>query len=88
MAREELVVLSNKRHFTMIKKSKTNDAPGMFGDRSRNPNGPLRAKRSDTKIGTIEKIYDIDLGVRSDMQWGTYKKKFEVDSVNDLITGR
>jgi len=31
-----------------------NDAPGMRGYRSRNENGPLRAKRGDTLIGTIE----------------------------------
>lgn len=32
-----------------------NDAPGMKGDRSRNDDGQLRQKRSDTHIGTIEK---------------------------------
>jgi hypothetical protein len=41
---------------------KNNDAPGMRGDRSRNDNGELRQKRSDTHIGTIEQKYNLDLG--------------------------
>lgn len=44
------------------------DAAGMRGIRSRNKGGELRQKRSDTKIGTIEKKYGIDLKVRSDME--------------------
>ena len=44
-----------------------NDAPGMKGCRSRNQSGLLRDKRDDTHIGTIEKQYGIDFGVRSDM---------------------
>ena len=39
-------------------------------------------------MGTIEKQYDRDFGVRSDMQLGTYLKQNEVDSLNDLITGK
>jgi hypothetical protein len=62
-----------------------NDAPGMRGERSRNDNGELRQKRSDTHIGTIEKKYDIDLGVRSDMHLGTLLKKNDIASLNDLI---
>lgn len=65
-----------------------NDAPGMKGYRSRNVTGPLRDKRDDTKIKTIEKKYDINLGVRSDMQLGTYLKKHNLKSLNDLITGK
>ena len=61
------------------------DAPGMKGIRSRNKNGKLRDKRDDTHIGTIEKKYGIDLGVRSDMQLGTYLKKHQIKSLNDLI---
>ncbi len=64
------------------------DAPGMRGDRSRNKSGPLRDKRDDTHIGTIEKEYDIDLGVRSDMQLGTYLKREGIKSLNDLINDR
>ena len=65
-----------------------NDAPGMKGYRSRNKDGQLRDKRDDTKIGTIEKQYGIDLGVRDDMELGTYLKKHSIESLNDLITGK
>ncbi len=64
---------------------KHNDAPGMRGDRSRNENGPLRAKRGDTHVGTIEKQYHIDFGVRSDMQLKTLLKQTGHDSLNDLM---
>lgn len=66
----------------------TNDAPGMVGCRSRNENGPLRAKRGDTHVETIENIYGIDLGVRGDMHLETLLKLKGVDSLNDLITGQ
>jgi hypothetical protein len=62
-----------------------NDAPGMRGERSRNDNGELRKKRSDTHIGTIEQNYNIDLNVRSDMHLGTYLEKNNIVSLNDLI---
>ncbi len=65
-----------------------NDAPGMRGIRSRTENGPLRVKRGDTHIATIEQQYRIDLGVRGDMHWQTYKSLFCINSLNDLITGR
>lgn len=67
---------------------KNNDAPGMRGDRSRNDDGQLRQKRSDTHIGTIEKKYDIDLEVRSDMHLGTYLEKNSIASLNDLINDK
>ncbi|MNF62815.1 hypothetical protein D3C85_110220 [compost metagenome] len=65
-----------------------NDAPGMKGNRSRNNDGELRQKRSDTHIGTIEKNYSIDLGVRSDMHLGTYLEKNDINSLNDLINNK
>jgi len=65
-----------------------NDAVGMRGDRSRNENGQLRDKRDDTHMGTIEKQYDIDLDVRSDMHLGTYLEEHNIKSLNDLINGR
>lgn len=60
----------------------------MRGYRPRNQNGQLRDKRDDTHIGTIEKQYGIDLGVRSDMQLGTYLKQEGIKSLNDLINGK
>lgn len=65
------------------------DAPGMRGYRPRNKSdGELRKKRSDTHIGTIEKMYGVDLNVRSDMKLGTFLKKNDITSLNDLITGK
>ncbi len=65
-----------------------NDAPGMKGYRSRNKKGPLRDKRDDTHMGTIEEMYDRDFNVRDDMHLGTFLKKRDVKSLNDLITGK
>lgn len=62
------------------------DAPGMKGYRSRNKSGPLRDKRDDTHISTIEDKYHKDLGVRGDMHLGNYLKQRHVKSLNDLIT--
>jgi hypothetical protein len=61
------------------------DAAGMKGIRSRNKNGRLRDKRDDTHIGTIEKQYGINLGVRSDMHLGNFLKQHHIKSLNDLI---
>lgn len=61
------------------------DAPGMRGIRSRNQGGHLRDKRDDTHVGTIEKKYDRDFGVRSDKQLGNFLKEKGVASLNDLI---
>ena len=68
--------------------SKSKDAPGMRGYRSRNEGGQLRDKRNDTHMGTIEKQYGRDFNVRSDMQLGTYLRKTGTKSLNDLITGK
>ncbi len=61
------------------------DAPGMRGERSRNHDGQLRDKRDDTHMGTIERQYDRDFGVRSDKQLGDFLKEEGVASLNDLI---
>lgn len=61
------------------------DAPGMRGYRSRDQDGHLRDKRDDTHMGTIEKQYDRDFGVRSDKQLGTYLRENGIKSLNDLI---
>lgn len=68
-----------------MKKRCKNDAPGMTGCRSRNTKGPLRAKRGDTFVGTIEKQYGVDFGVRSDMHLDTLLKQKNEDSLNDLL---
>ncbi len=61
------------------------DAPGMRGERSRNKSGPLRDTRNDKHVGTLEKQYNRDFGVRDDMQVGTLLEKTGMKSVNDLI---
>jgi hypothetical protein len=61
------------------------DAPGMRGERSRNDDGQLRDKRDDTHMGTIEKQYNRDFGVRSDKQLGNFLKENDIASLNDLI---
>ena len=65
-----------------------NDAPGMKGNRSRTLDGTLREKRGDTFVGTIEKQYNKDFGVRSDMHLDTLLDKKKVDSLNDLINSK
>lgn len=63
----------------------SNDAPGMKGDRSRTKQGPLRRKRNDTHVGTIEDLYGQDFDVRSDMELGTLLRREGKSSLNDLL---
>ena len=61
------------------------DAPGMKGYRSRDEDGELRAKRGDTHVGTIEKEYRVDFGVRSDMRLDTLLEREGANSLKDLL---
>lgn len=63
----------------------TKDAKGMKGERSRNPHGPLREKRGDTYVETIERQYGVDFNVRGDMHLDTLLEKKGYDSLNDLL---
>lgn len=45
----------------------------------------FRRKRGDTKVGTIERTYNIDLGVRADAKLSTVLKKFGAASVTELV---
>jgi len=45
----------------------------------------FRKKRSDTKMGTIEKKYGKDFGVRSDKKLGNYLKEKGYDSLSELL---
>lgn len=45
----------------------------------------LRRKRSDTKIGTVERRYDRDFGVRSDKKLGNYLKEQGFPSLSKLL---
>lgn len=64
---------------------KDTNAPKMPGHAARNQTGKLRAIREDTLIGTLEKRYDVDFGVRSDMTWGALKEKTGVTSVKKAL---
>lgn len=64
----------------------SNDDPGMKGCRSRNEgNGKLRAKRGDTRVGTIEAQYGVDLGMRGDARLDTALDRYGVDSLSQLL---
>ena len=69
------------RHAPPVK----HDAPGMKGQRSRNEDGQLRQKRSDTHAKTIEQQYGVDLGVRDDKHLGNILEDEGVASLNDLL---
>lgn len=60
-------------------------AKGMHTDRTRNGDGELRQKRGDTRVGNIEREYDIDLGVRSDMRLDTLRQRTGLTSIEDLV---
>ena len=57
----------------------------MRGYRSRTEHGPLRAKRGDTNVETIEKQYDLEFDVRGDMHLDTLLEKKGFSSLNDLL---
>jgi hypothetical protein len=57
----------------------------MKGQRARTESGTLRQKRGDTHAGTIEELYHVDLGVRSDKKLSNVLKDEGVDSLNDLL---
>lgn len=62
------------------------DDPGMRGNRSRNEtNGRLRDTRDDKHVGTLEKQYGRDFGVRSDMHVNTLLNQTGIPSVSKLI---
>ncbi|MBU1256272.1 hypothetical protein KKA49_01140 [Patescibacteria group bacterium] len=54
--------------------------------RSRTKQGVFRPLRSDTKIDTIEKKYNVDLGVRPDMKLGNYLKKKGYPSLSQMLS--
>lgn len=53
--------------------------------RSRDSNGQHRQKRGDTYVGNIEKTYDIDFGVRSDMHVETLRKQHGDKSLTQIV---
>ncbi|MDI6795716.1 MAG: hypothetical protein QMD09_02170 [Desulfatibacillaceae bacterium] len=69
----------------MLEARKMADAPGMRGERSRNQNGRLRDTRDDKHVGTLERQYNRDFGVRSDMHVDTLLEETGMPSVSKLI---
>ncbi len=57
----------------------------MTTDRSRTKQGTYQRMRSDTKIGTIEKRYGVDLGTRSDKKLGNYLKEKGYPSLSSML---
>lgn len=51
----------------------------------RTQSGKFRSRRSDTKVSTIEKQYNIDLGVHSDMKLGNYLDQKGYSSLSKLL---
>jgi hypothetical protein len=60
-------------------------ATGMNTNRTRDDNGQLRQKRADTLVGNIEREYDVDFGVRSDMELGTLRQQIGLTSIDALV---
>ena len=57
----------------------------MKTQRSKNESGQFVAKRFDTKISTIEKKYNVDLGVRGDMKLGNYLEQKGYPSLSKML---
>jgi len=53
--------------------------------KKRNNGGRMPEKRTDTLVRTIEKKYQIDFGVRSDMKLGNFLKKQGLPSLSKLL---
>lgn len=61
------------------------DDPEMTGQRARNITGRLMKKRGDTLVGTLEDMYHVDLGVRSDMKLDTLRERYKQTQIAKLI---
>ncbi len=57
----------------------------MKNTRTKTNSGQFTAKRFDTKISTIEKTYNVDLGVRGDMKLGNYLKEKGYPSLSKML---
>jgi hypothetical protein len=66
--------------------SQTSARRGNEHSRTRADNGQLRQKRGDTLVGNLEREYDVDFGVRSDMQLGTLRDRTGLTSIDALVS--
>jgi hypothetical protein len=55
--------------------------------RAKTKSGQFATKRFDTKMSTIEKTYNVDLGVRGDMKLGNYLKEKGYPSLSKMLKG-
>ena len=53
--------------------------------RARTTKGTYRQIRSDTRVGTVEKRYGVDLGARSDKQIGNYLREKGYPSLSRML---
>ncbi len=56
--------------------------------KSKSQRGQFRQKRSDAKMGNIEKKYGVDFGVRSDKKLGNYLKEQGYPSLSKLLQSK
>lgn len=73
--------MTEKKHAPKVE----HDDPTMAGQRSRNETGELRRKRGDTLVSTIEQMYNVDFGVRSDMKLETLRERLGEDEIDKLV---
>lgn len=57
----------------------------MTNIRSRTVKGNYRSIRKDTRVSTIEKRYNIDLGVHANMRIGNYLKQKGYPSLSGML---
>ncbi len=65
-----------------------NQYPIGLDGRMRDKDGDIHRKRGDTHMGTIERVYNVDLGVRSDMRLDTYLERVGAESLTRVLRGR
>jgi hypothetical protein len=59
--------------------------PKGLDGRMRDEDGEIHKKRGDTRIGTVEKEYNVDLGVRSDMRLDNFLEQKGYDSLKQAL---
>ncbi|HSW88424.1 MAG TPA: hypothetical protein VLG12_04640 [Candidatus Saccharimonadales bacterium] len=57
----------------------------MSNQKSRTSEGTLRSVRNDTQVGSFEKKYGVDLGVRSDMKLRNFLSKKGYPSLSRML---
>lgn len=56
-----------------------------MSERQQTNSGQFKKRRGDTRIGTIEKEYGVDFGVRSDTKLATYLEENGVPSLSKAL---